>query len=295
MSEDKYSLDIHNKTRQKALLWQARDNTTFKKWQSQNEGKFGFIPLGDLILPNVNLANNSPDSPLDIHKRVRASHVPNFLGFQINVTSQLNIEAWEEVLEDYWDKQLLFLIRYGFPLDFDSKFEADLQCNEKNHPSAIQFPSHVDTYLKEEREFNAILGPFNDPPICTLHISPFLTWEKQRSQNRRVIIDLSFPKGHAVNSNISKDVYLGTPFLITLPSIDHITNKVRQLGKGSHLYKVDITRAFRHNKIDPRDYHLLGLRHENYFIDTCLPFGYRHGSAIYQRISDAVRHVVMTS
>ena len=104
-----------------------------------------------------------------------------------------------------------------------------------------------------------------------------------------------FPKSlFCTVSNISKDVYLGTPFLLTLPSIDTITNKVRQLGKGSHLYKVDITRAFRHIKIDPRDYHLPGLRHENYFIDTCLPFGYRHGSTIFQRISDAVRHV-MTS
>ena len=294
LSDDKYSLPIHNRTQKKALLWQARENTTFKKWQSQNEAKFGFIPLGDLILPKVNLANNSRDSPLDIHERLRASQVPNFLGSQINVPSQLNIEAWEEVLENYWDKQLLFLIRYGFPLDFDSKFEADLQCNGKNHPSAIQFPNHVETYLKEERQFKAILGPFKDPPISPLHISPFLTREKQGSQNRRVIIDLSFPKGHAVNSNISKDVYLGTPFLLTLPSIDNITNKVRQLGKGSHLYKVDITRAFRHIKIDPRDYHLLGLRHENYFIDTCLPFGYRYGSAIFQRISDAVRHI-MTS
>ena len=153
------------------------------------------------------LANNSADNLLDIHKRVRASQVPNSLGFQINATSLLNIEAWEEVLKDYWDKKLLFLIRYGFLLDFDSKFEADLQCNGKNNPSAIQFPSHVKTYLKEESEYKAILGPFTQPPICPLNISPFLTREKQGSQNRHIIIDLSFSKGHAVNSNISKDVY----------------------------------------------------------------------------------------
>ena len=90
-----------------------------------------------------------------------------------------------------------------------------------------------------------------------------------------------------------QDIYLGTPFLLTLPSIDHIMAKVRQLGKGSHLYKVD-TRAFWHIKIDARDYHLLGLKHQNYFIDTCLPFAYRHRSAILQHISDAVCHI-MTS
>ena len=168
--DDKYSLAIHNKKPEKDIIVQARDKTTFKKWQSQNKDKFGFIPLGDLTQPKVNLANKSVDSPLDIHKRIRASQVLNFLFFQINVTSQINIEAWEEV---YWDKQLLFLIRYGFPLDFDSKFEADLQYNGKKHPSAIQFPSHVETYRKEEIEFKAILGPFTDPPICPLpfHLS----------------------------------------------------------------------------------------------------------------------------
>ena len=162
--------------------------------------RFGFIPLGDLVLPNVNLANESSENPLSIHKRLKASQVSNFLGYQINTKSPLNIEAWEEVLEHYWDKQVLFLIRYGFPLDSDSKFEADLQHNERNHHSAIQFLSHVDTYLKKEDDFKAILSPFTSPPISNLHISPFLPQEKQGSQNWRVTIDLSFSKGHAVNS-----------------------------------------------------------------------------------------------
>ena len=86
-------------------------------------------------------------------------------------------------------------------------------------------------------------------------------------------MDLSFPHGRAVNTNISKDSYLGTDFILTLPSIDHITNKTKQLGKGSLIYKVDISRAFRHIKIDPRDYFLLGLKHKNYYLDTSLPFG----------------------
>ena len=104
-------------------------------------------------------------------------------------------------------------------------------------------------------------------------------------------MDLNFPHGIAVNTNISKDSYLGTDFILTLPSIDHITNKVKQLGKSSLLYKVDISRAFRHIKIDPRDYFLLGLKHKNYYMDTCLPFRYRNGSEIFQRLSDAIRFI----
>ena len=107
-------------------------------------------------------------------------------------------------------------------------------------------------------------------------------------------MDLSFPHGRAVNTNISKDSYLGSDFILTLPPTDHITNKIKQLGKGSLIYKVDISRAFRHIKIDPRDYFLLGLKHKNYYLGTCLPFGYRNGSGIFQRLSDAIRFIMST-
>ena len=42
--DDKYSLAIHNKARKPVLLWQAKSNKTFKKWDAQNQDKFGFIP-----------------------------------------------------------------------------------------------------------------------------------------------------------------------------------------------------------------------------------------------------------
>ena len=53
-----------------------------------------------------------------------------------------------------------------------------------------------------------------------------MTRNKPGASHRRVIIDLSFPDGEAVNSKISKDQYLGTDFILTLPSIDLITNNL---------------------------------------------------------------------
>ena len=183
-----------------------------------------------------------------------------------------------------------YLIRYGFPLDFDRN--SKLGNNDKNHTSALAFPQDIDAYLKEEISHGAIYGPFKDPPFDGFHTSPFMTRPKPGATHRRVIIDLSFPHGQAINSNISKTQYLGTDFVLTLPSIDMITNKVKKFGKGSLLYKIDISRAFRHVKIDPRDYFLLGLRHQDYFLDTCLPFGYRNESGIFQRLSDAIRYIM---
>ena len=51
--------------------------------------------------------------------------------------------------------------------------------------------------------------------------------------------------------------------------------------------------AFRHVKIDPFDYDLLGLKWRDVtFFDTCLPFGSRHGMQIFQRLSDTVRFMM---
>ena len=101
-----------------------------------------------------------------------------------------------------------------------------------------------------------------------------------------------FRHGLAVNYNISKDSYLGTEVLLTLPPIDHITNKVKQFEKGSVLCKIDFSRAFRHAKINPRNYFLLGLRHKNYYFNTLLPLGYRHQSIIFTSLNNAVRFIM---
>ena len=227
---------------------------------------------------------------LQVHEKVKHTGTHNFLQAQIPIPSQLKVAAWETNLTNYWDKQLLKLIRYGFPLNFNDN--VNLVSTETNHSSAKNFPNDIKSYLQEEKQFNAILGPFSEPPIADLHISPFLTREKTGSASRRVIVDLSFPPGASVNAGVDPNSYLGSEFLLTLPSIDHITNQVLKLGRGSLIYKIDISRAFRHIKIDPSDYKYLGLSFNSYFIDTCLPFGFRHGSANFQRLSDSIRYMM---
>ena len=58
------------------------------------------------------------------------------------------------------------------------------------------------------------------------------------------------------------------------------------------IYKIDISRAFRHLRIDPRDIDLLSLAHHDAYIDASLPFGFRHGSIFFQRCSDTIRYVM---
>ena len=160
-----------------------------------------------------------------------------------------------------------------------------------NHTSAIEHEQHIDQYIAEELKYGALYGPFEDTPI-PVHVSPLMTRAKQNSDKRRTIVDLSWPTNASVNAAVQKNVYLGSHFILKYPSLDDITRDLRKLGPGALIYKVDISRAFRHICIDPGDIDLLGIRHKSLFLDGSLPFGFRLGSGNFERCSDAIRYIM---
>ena len=74
---------------------------------------------------------------------------------------------------------------------------------------------------------------------------------------------------------------MGSSFNLIFSTIDDLTAELVKLGKGSHIFKIDVRRAFRHLKIDPLEYVLLGLNWKGTYIDMCLPFGCRHGNQFF--------------
>ena len=289
---DKYLNMIVNKKLNKALSKnQYMACNIFRQWRAQSEFDFGFIPLSDFILPSDESVSEYVSCPIECHRKVKASGNLNFLKCRIPVRSQLNIEEWEKQLQDYWDIQLLQLLKFGFPLDFNRA--SKLKHDNKNHTSATEFSADVETYLSEEIKYGAILGPYSQCPIADCHFSPFMTREKSTSNNRRVIIDLSWPKHFSVNAGVDKNSYLGTDFILSFPTIDDITDAVKKVGRGAHIYKIDVSRAFRHVRLDPHDYDLMGLNWKGVtYVDATLAFGSRHGTQIFQRLSDAIRHMM---
>ena len=167
-----------------------------------------------------------------------------------------------------------------------------MQCDTGNHKSVTEFPLDVQAYINEESEHGAITGPFRDVPISNCHVSPFMTCPKANSETRRVIIDLSWPKGYSVNGRVDKSTNMSTDFQLTFPTIDDLTAELTKSRKGAHLYKIDVSRAFCHLYIDPFDYDLLGLYWDGFYLDKNLPFGTRHGSQFFQHMSDAVRYIM---
>ena len=119
---------------------------------------------------------------LQAHQIIRHTGVPNFLNALIPVATQLKLEAWSRHLPTYWNRQLVDLIRFGFPLDFDRS--SKLRSTYGSHTSATKYLLHVDNYVQEELKYGALYGPFQDLPF-PVHISPLLTREKQGSAKRR--------------------------------------------------------------------------------------------------------------
>ena len=152
-----------------------------------------------------------------------------------------------------------------------------------------QFAGYFDTYLQKELGERAILGPFeHNVPSTVLNISPLNTAPKKGvADDRRVIMDLSWPKGRSVNDGIFKDHYLGNACLVHYPSLDDFLDLVVRLGPGCLVFKTDLSRAYRQLPVCPADIGLLGFSWRRYlFVDRVLPFGLRSSAMFCQGFSD---------
>ena len=77
--------------------------------------------------------------------------------------------------------------------------------------------------------------------------------------------------------------------LLKYPLHTHPSQWIVNPKTRKRLFDIQIRskQSFHHVKLDQSGY-ILGLHHDKYFIDTCPPFGYRIGSALYQLLIDTV-------
>ena len=191
---------------------------------------------------------------------------------------------------NFQDQLLLEYLEYGFPLCADRSSIAFGQLVE-NHPSANNFPEDVDIYLNKELRHQTIVGPFKQIPF-PVHYSSLLSRPKP-GDSRRIIVKLSHPAGTSVNNGISDCVYNNRPFLLKYPTVDSIIDNINQFNSEGLLSKIDLSRAFRNLHGDPLDFDLLGIHWQrNTFLDISIPMGMRTGSALCQRTTDIICHIM---
>ena len=76
------------------------NSDTYNAWRHQSDFDFGFVPLGDQILPSTKTVNEvKGKTPFEIHEIIRATRKPNFMEARIPIESQLNTEVWKNILQ----------------------------------------------------------------------------------------------------------------------------------------------------------------------------------------------------
>ena len=94
VADNKYELALAVKNKNKQKLQSASSDPTYQKWSEQNQQKFGFIPLGSLLLPKSNLKRVMGNDPIKLYDITKNSDSFNFMSNQIQVKSQLNPDVW---------------------------------------------------------------------------------------------------------------------------------------------------------------------------------------------------------
>ena len=229
------------------------------------------------------------------HQVVSESKQFNYQGVRIPIPSGLNITTcnWRCYLINYDLSVLCEYLEYGFPLNVDFEHFQPIT-KVTNHASALRNPEAVDRYFADEVSYKAIVGPLVSSPFKDTHYSPLLTRAKSDG-GTRVIVDLSWPLGAGVNQFVPDDLFDFMEFQLKYPTIDHIVQKINEIGSNALLYKVDLERAFHNLRIDPLDYKVLDLMWQNQmFIDISLAFGFKQGAAACQLTTDAVTYFIWT-
>ena len=174
-------------------------------------------------------AQSKTEFLLQTHKQVVDSNKFNFELCRIPINNRLNMAFLRHMLSDYKDFQVCDLLEFGFPLGCSEDIK-DLPSSlkVKNHKGAREFPSEIQSYLESEISRGTVLGPFNNNPFETkLFLSPLNTVPKHDTNERRIILDLSFPKGRAVNDFISKDEYLQEKVDLVYPKVDDLVDLIK--------------------------------------------------------------------
>ena len=233
---------------------------------------------------------NSVERCIEIANIIRDTGVPNYKVARIPIISNLNVEAWEKELCDYPDKHLLQYIKFGFPLSIS---HPNLLTNTKvaNHHSALQYPEAIDKYIAKEQSYGTISGPsihINSPHY---HCSPLLTRPKDIN-DRRVILNLSYPKGQSLNDHVDKLNFNGRSFTLKFPSVDDVVGRILQI-EDPLIFKLDMARAFRNLRVDPVDALKFGLSwRDTLYVDGGVVFGWTHWSAAFQMVADAISFIM---
>ena len=223
---------------------------------------------------------------------VKQNGYPNVFGAMVEVPSNWKLDVLAEELQGYDDREIVEYLKYGWPANRLPSVPYP-SVNHVNHASARDFPDSVSEHIKKMRRNKWIIGPFAEIPFPgRVAISPLSTRSKKDSDERRLILDLSYPDGMSVNDWTPKDNYLGFKVKLEYPKVDDLARRLVEMGTGALMFKRDLHKYFHQIPLDPADVELFGFQWcGGLYWFTVLVMGHRIAPYIAQRVSNAIAFI----
>jgi len=158
-----------------------------------------------------------------------------------------------------------------------------------NAPSAMEFPREVTDAVASWVAAGFAIGPFEEDQVPEgVKVSGIMTRPKPNGAVR-IILNLSAPKGAAVNEGIEL-----AAFPATMSSTGKWLAVLARAGRNALMIKMDWADAYKHIHVREEDVRLqwftwLG----RYFAEVCLVFGAVSSPGIYDRAAKAVLDLVL--
>jgi hypothetical protein len=205
-------------------------------------------------------------------------------------------------IPDEWEKMLDNLspfnrfpdvpnsIRFGF--DMGVHIPPTVTFTPPNHNSALAYPDHVLSHIKNELSLRRYSGPFSRSKLESL-IGPFRTSplgtvpKSIGSTDRRIVQDLSFPRNDPTRSSVNDQINIDD-FRCDWGTFNDIRNIVINAPDGSEAATLDVDSAFRCCPIIPSQQQSFIIHwNDSYFIDHNAPFGATSAGGVFGRVADA--------
>ena len=217
-----------------------------------------------------------------------SAFTPNYCGARIALQhTRLNIPRWRHHLIGYDEPELCQFLEYGFPIGLSTDPPPTLVSTLRNHGSSTQYYPYMDEFLSTGLERCELAGLCKAPPFTEVHVSPLMTAIK-KPDSRRAVYDATFGD-MSLNNSTPADHYLGQPFTYAYPRIEDFKRFVLESGRGSFLWKRDLSRYYLQIPLCPTDYPLVCFVWRSFlFFFVALMFGLRHSGLQGQKLTTAV-------
>lgn len=237
-------------------------------------------------------------SSAKVRRLISSSLSPSFPSVPLpdRVASPMSIayDAWARRLVEhggwYRDPQsLLSQLRDGVRLGYIGSREGYLF--RPNHPSSMSSPESmavIDKEIMDELALKRMAGPFTVDEVKSMF--PFIRTSPMAAVPKsdggwRIIDDLTAgdDESPSVNAHIPDEAAK-----VNYMHFDSAVQRIRSLGRGCWLAKVDWKAAFRQIVVHKDDWPLLGLQWRNrVFVRLVLPFGARSSPRLFTQFAQA--------